>query len=88
MRSCNSTQLNSAKRVMLNDQVSTIMDRHARISWVEMQDPWYLEPDVISTLQTPLNLDHNISSDFRSRLRNLRTLVSDRASASTHGAAV
>lgn len=65
----------SAQSVMLNDQVSTIMDRHARISWIEMQEPWYLEPGVISSLKPPLNIDHNVASEFGRRLIHLRAVI-------------
>jgi hypothetical protein len=70
--------MNSTQIAMLNDQVNEILDRHARVSWFELQDPWALEPRVISALQPPLNLDHNAQSQFGSRLKNQRALISRR----------
>ncbi len=46
--------------------------KNARIAWVEHAVPWELERAVISSLDLPLNLLHNMAHPFYLRLKGLR----------------
>ena len=59
----------------LNDMVSQWMERHARVCWLEVADPWQVEPGVISALTPPLNIKDNPNNPFRSELMRLRQVL-------------
>ncbi|MFE2187950.1 GIY-YIG nuclease family protein, partial [Streptomyces sp. NPDC059455] len=51
----------------------------ARVCWVEQEEPWALEAQLISRLDLPLNLDQNGHNGFHSRLKELRAQARQRA---------
>ncbi|MFB6788077.1 GIY-YIG nuclease family protein [Streptomyces olivaceus] len=45
---------------------------NARVCWVEQDEPWVMESQLISQLDLPLNLDQNYHSAFHGCLKELR----------------
>ena len=52
---------------------------NARVCWVEQDEPWTSESQLISQLDLPLNLDQNRHNAFHSRLKELRSQARQRA---------
>jgi hypothetical protein len=48
------------------------MSNHALVSWVIHPEPWLLEEELISTLDLPLNLQHNKRNANYAQLKRLR----------------
>lgn len=59
--------------------LSQWMAENARVCWIEHNEPWALESELISQLDLPLNLDQNRHNPFHSRLKNLRSQARERA---------
>ncbi|MFI1843303.1 GIY-YIG nuclease family protein [Streptomyces microflavus] len=59
--------------------LSQWMADNARVSWVEQDEPWTSESQLISRLDLPLNLDQNGHNAFHSRLKELRAQARQRA---------
>ncbi|MFD9005602.1 GIY-YIG nuclease family protein [Streptomyces sp. NPDC059582] len=55
------------------------MANNARVCWVEQDEPWALESQLISKLDLPLNLDQNRHNAFHGRLKELRAQARQRA---------
>ena len=55
------------------------MADNARVCWVEQDEPWTSESQLISQLDLPLNLDQNRHNAFHSRLKELRSQARQRA---------
>ncbi|MEU7362159.1 MULTISPECIES: GIY-YIG nuclease family protein [Streptomyces] len=47
--------------------------------WIEQDEPWGLEAQLISRLDLPLNLDRNRHNAFHSHLKELRAQARRRA---------
>lgn len=59
--------------------LSQWMEDNARVCWMEQDEPWELESQLISQLNLPLNLDQNRHNAFHSRLNELRAQARQRA---------
>ncbi|MGR4850419.1 GIY-YIG nuclease family protein [Streptomyces sp. LARHCF252] len=55
------------------------MADNARVCWIERDEPWALESQLISQLDLPLNLDQNRHNAFHSCLKELRAQARQRA---------
>lgn len=53
-------------------QVSDWMSRHARVTWVQVDTPWYPEAQAIRQLSLPLNLQGNSHHAYYPALKALR----------------
>jgi hypothetical protein len=49
------------------------MADHARVCWIECENPWELEEELIANLTLPLNLDQNRRHPFHASLSALRS---------------
>jgi GIY-YIG catalytic domain-containing protein len=54
-------------------KLSEWMDRNADVTWVEHREPWSIEPQVIASLNLPLNLAHNRNHAFWAHLTKARS---------------
>ncbi|MFF4491185.1 GIY-YIG nuclease family protein [Streptomyces sp. NPDC001544] len=59
--------------------LSQWMADNARVCWIEHDEPWTLESQLISQLDLPLNLDQNRHNAFHGRLKELRAQARQRA---------
>ncbi|MFE7794161.1 GIY-YIG nuclease family protein [Streptomyces sp. NPDC057460] len=59
--------------------LSQWMADNARRCWIEQDEPWALEAQLISQLDLPLNLDQNRHNAFHNRLKELRAQARKRA---------
>ncbi len=59
--------------------LSNWMEANALVTWMETPEPWVLEPQIISQLSLPLNLEHNESHPFYPVLSELRSKCRQRA---------
>ncbi|WP_328668832.1 GIY-YIG nuclease family protein [Streptomyces sp. NBC_00328] len=59
--------------------LSQWMAENARVCWIEHDEPWTLESELITQLDLPLNLDQNRHNPFHSRLKELRAQARQRA---------
>ncbi|MET7984188.1 MULTISPECIES: GIY-YIG nuclease family protein [unclassified Streptomyces] len=59
--------------------LSQWMAENARVCWIEHNEPWTLESELISQLDLPLNLDQNRRNPFHNRLKELRSQARQRA---------
>jgi hypothetical protein len=48
------------------------MSQYARVCWIEQNQPWVLETQLISTLDLPLNIQQNQHNAFYLRLKAIR----------------
>ena len=55
------------------------MSRNAYVVWSEYPEPWVVKPELIASLDLPLNIDHNSQHAFCPRLRALRADALERA---------
>ncbi|WP_406732210.1 GIY-YIG nuclease family protein [Streptomyces sp. NBC_01794] len=55
------------------------MAEHARVCWLEHEEPWTMESDLIARLDVPLNLDQNRRNGFHATLSKLRADARARA---------
>ncbi|MFI1503845.1 GIY-YIG nuclease family protein [Streptomyces sp. NPDC020597] len=55
------------------------MADNAQVCWIEQNEPWTLESELISQLDLPLNLDQNRHNAFHNRLKQLRAQARQRA---------
>lgn len=55
------------------------MAENARVCWIEDDEPWVLESQLISRLDLPLNLDQNRHNAFHGHLKELRAQARRRA---------
>lgn len=55
-----------------DETTSTRMAENARVCWIEHDEPWSMESELISQLDLPLNLDQNRYSPFHGRLTEAR----------------
>jgi hypothetical protein len=55
------------------------MREHARVCWVEHEEPWVLEHEIICAVRLPLNLDQNRERPFHVRLTEVRAAAKARA---------
>lgn len=55
------------------------MAENAFVSWIEQDDPWLLEDELISNLDVPLNLRGNAHNRFYLELKRLRAAAEQRA---------
>lgn len=72
----------SGKRLTFADGeevLSSWMEANALVTWMETPEPWVLEPQIISQLSLPLNLEHNESHPFHPVLSELRKSCRQRA---------
>ncbi|WP_416349228.1 GIY-YIG nuclease family protein [Leptolyngbya sp. CCNP1308] len=72
----------SGKRLTFTDgeqALSNWMEANALVTWMETPEPWVLEPQIISQLSLPLNLEHNESHPFYPVLAELRNKCRQRA---------
>jgi hypothetical protein len=53
-------------------KVSSWMEENANVVWVECDEPWKVEREVIATLSLPLNLQHNQHHAFWTKLSLIR----------------
>jgi hypothetical protein len=60
-------------------KLSAWMAEHARVCWVEHQQPWELEDYAIATLDLPLNLAGNRRQAFHATLSELRRAARERS---------
>jgi hypothetical protein len=61
------------------NQLSSWLADNARVSWVELDEPWLIEPDVIRSLSLPLNIRGNEGHAFYETLRAIRRAARARA---------
>ncbi|GAA3479141.1 GIY-YIG nuclease family protein [Streptomyces yanii] len=59
--------------------LSQWMAENARVCWIEQNEPWTMESELISQLDLPLNLDQNRHNTFHDRLKELRAQARQRA---------
>ncbi|MEU0424247.1 GIY-YIG nuclease family protein [Streptomyces canus] len=59
--------------------LSQWMAANARVCWLEHNEPWTMESELISRLDLPLNLDQNRRNAFHGSLKELRTQARQRA---------
>jgi hypothetical protein len=59
--------------------LSQWMAENARVCWIERDEPWTMESELISQLDLPLNLDQNRHNRFHSRLTEARSQARQRA---------
>lgn len=59
--------------------LSQWMADNARVCWVEQDEPWISESQLIAQLDLPLNLDQNRHNAFHGRLKELRAQARQRA---------
>ncbi|MFD9006992.1 GIY-YIG nuclease family protein [Streptomyces sp. NPDC059582] len=59
--------------------LSVWMADNARVCWIEHDEPWVSESQLISQLDLPLNLDQNRRNAFHARLKELRAQARQRA---------
>jgi hypothetical protein len=59
--------------------LSQWMAENAQVCWIEHDEPWTMESELISRLDLPLNLDQNSHNPFHSRLKELRSQARQRA---------
>jgi hypothetical protein len=59
--------------------LSQWMADNARVCWIEQNEPWTVESQLISQLDLPLNLDQNRHNAFHTRLKELRAQARQRA---------
>ncbi|MFI2302375.1 GIY-YIG nuclease family protein [Actinacidiphila glaucinigra] len=59
--------------------LSQWMAENARVCWIEQDEPWAMESELISELDLPLNLDQNRHNAFHDRLKELRAQARQRA---------
>lgn len=55
--------------------LSSWLDEHARIAWVERARPWEVEAEVVHTLLVPMNRDHNQSHPFYAAMGDARKTI-------------
>lgn len=55
------------------------MAENARVCWIEHDEPWTMESELISRLDLPLNLDQNQHNPFHGRLTEVRSQARRRA---------
>jgi hypothetical protein len=55
------------------------MHDNALVSWIEDDQPWILEKELIAELDLPLNCDHNQHNAFHTTLTNRRSELANRA---------
>ncbi|MGY5015039.1 GIY-YIG nuclease family protein [Streptomyces sp. 900105755] len=60
-------------------KLSQWMADNARVCWVEHDEPWTLESELISQLDLPLNLDQNGHNAFHAQLKEIRARARQRA---------
>ena len=61
------------------EALSEWMSRNAYVVWAEHPEPWLVEPDLIASVDLPLNINENRQHPFCARLRALRASASARA---------
>lgn len=61
------------------ESISEWMSHNAYVVWAEHPKPWVVEPDIIATVNLPLNIDHNSQHPFSVQLRALRADARKRA---------
>lgn len=61
--------------------LSDWFEKNARVAFHAVQNPWQLEPEIISALSLPLNLEHNEGHDFSRVLSRRRSEAKKRAAA-------
>ncbi len=61
--------------------LSRWLEANAYVAWFTCSKPWVLEPDVIRSLSLPLNLDHNSTHQFYSKLKRIREAARAKARA-------
>ncbi|GAA2932272.1 hypothetical protein GCM10010446_16360 [Streptomyces enissocaesilis] len=54
------------------------MADNAQVCWLEHNEPWTMESELISQLNLPLNLDQNLHNRFHDRLKELRADARER----------
>ncbi|MGE0601202.1 MAG: GIY-YIG nuclease family protein [Dehalococcoidia bacterium] len=59
------------------DAISAWLGSHARVSWVELDNPWTVEADVVKRIGAPLNRQHNETHEFYPILGTLRRAMKD-----------
>ncbi|MEU8954518.1 GIY-YIG nuclease family protein [Streptomyces sp. NPDC048518] len=59
--------------------LSLWMADNARVCWIEREEPWALESELITTVDLPLNLDQNRHNAFHGRLKEMRAQARARA---------
>ncbi|WDV54556.1 hypothetical protein PV963_31435 [Streptomyces coeruleorubidus] len=76
-------RVGSGKRMTFGEAgeatLSHWMAENARVCWIEQEEPWAMESELISHLDLPLNLDQNHHNAFHGRLKNLRAKARQRA---------
>ncbi|MFD9498781.1 GIY-YIG nuclease family protein [Streptomyces sp. NPDC060035] len=66
--------------------LSQWMAATAQVCWLEHDEPWIMESELISRLDLPLNLDQNRHNSFHGQLKELRAKARERARALPIGA--
>lgn len=61
------------------EELSKWMGENAYVCWIETQNPWKIESELINSLSLPLNLEHNRSHPFHPTLTALRRAARQRA---------
>ncbi|WP_373876691.1 GIY-YIG nuclease family protein [Lolliginicoccus levis] len=61
--------------------LSSWMEEHAFVSWLERPEPWLAEADLIRHVDLPLNLDQNSHNHFYMTLKAARAAAVARANA-------
>ncbi|MFD7407947.1 GIY-YIG nuclease family protein [Streptomyces sp. NPDC059866] len=59
-------------------RLSQWMAGNAQVCWLEHEEPWTMESELISQLDLPLNLDQNRRNGFHDRLKELRAKARER----------
>ena len=63
-----------------NQALSDWLRAHLRLTWVEHEEPWTVEDQIIARLRPPLNLAGNASHPFNARLSEARARFREAAS--------
>ena len=75
-------RVGSGKRLTFVDGEQVLSDwlgKNAKVWWILDEEPWLLEPQLISTLSLPLNIGHNSHHQFYATLRNVRAICKRKA---------
>ncbi|GHK03704.1 hypothetical protein SY2F82_55010 [Streptomyces sp. Y2F8-2] len=62
-------------------KLSQWMADNAQVCWLEHDEPWTMESELIAQLDLPLNLDQNRHNSFHGELKELRAKARERARA-------
>ena len=57
--------------------LSAWQQKHLRVQWCQVEEPWTTEPAVIAQMRPPMNLAHNQGNPFYAAMRAARRALDD-----------